>query len=65
MSKRIISAVCCLVFLLGLALPVHAEPAADPQKEATELRIASVKDFLQFAENCRLDSYSQGLTVIL
>ena len=57
MRKRMISWVLCVLLLLSSFLPVHAEEAA--------YSISTVEEFLTFAENCRLDSYSQGLTVYL
>lgn len=54
-----------LSLLFAFALTLSAL-AADEESEETEiLRIGSVEDFLAFAENCRLDSYSMGLTVEL
>lgn len=53
----------CLVlslFLLTSPLPVFADEPA-----VTEITIDSAEQFLQFAENCRLDSYSQNLSVTL
>lgn len=49
-----------LCLLAGCALPAFAtEEAPAP------LQITSAEEFLQFAEACRLDAYSQGLTVEL
>lgn len=53
----------CLVlslFLLTSPLSVLADEALP-----TEITIDSAEQFLQFAENCRLDSYSQNLSVTL
>lgn len=63
MLKRILSGLMCLCLVLAAALPVRAEEA--PQTEEKQLRIATQEQFLAFAEACRLDSYSQGLTVSL
>lgn len=55
-----------LIFILifALALPVYAdEPPQDPT--ITQLQLHTVQEFLTFAENCRLDSYSQNLSVTL
>ena len=49
----------CLLLCLCMAVPVMAQ---EPGK--TEL-ISSEREFLEFAENCRLDSYSRNLTVRL
>ena len=57
-----------LSLLLVFSLPVTAlaEEAQDTEaEEGTVLRILRQKQFLDFAENCRLDSYSQNLSVIL
>lgn len=64
MNKRIIGFLLCFCVLAGCVLPVYAaeEEAAG---EAAVLVISDVADFLEFAENCRLDSYSYGLTVQL
>ena len=55
-----------VVLLLGMAVPVHAEEA-EMQEEipVRELKISTVEEFLIFAENCRLDSYSVNLAVAL
>jgi len=50
-----------LFLLAGLGLPtVWADPA-----EGEEITISSVKDLLDFAKNCSLDTWSQGKTVRL
>lgn len=59
MYKRIVSFCLCLFLLLSLAVPVGA------QEEGKKLTILNRKTFLRFAENCRLDIYSLGLTVVL
>jgi len=46
-----------LALLLSAAVPALAA--------GREVRILSTEDFLAFAENCRLDSYSRDLTVVL
>lgn len=50
----------CLLLILALLVPlgVHAQ-------EETVLKLQSEEDFLRFAESCRLDTYSLGLTVKL
>lgn len=59
MNKRLI----CLLLCLSLvaAFPLTALAAENRQ----ELHIRSLEDFLSFAENCVLDSYSRDLTVYL
>ena len=61
MSKtlRVLSIVLCL--LLVIATPLQAK-ASD---QGIVLRIVSEEGFLNFAKNCRMDSYSVDLTVIL
>ncbi len=67
MRKNIRRFVSVLVFLCmavscaGIAFALEGE---NTNAERT-LRIATREDFLAFAGNCRIDSYSQGLTVIL
>lgn len=63
---------CLLCALCAAAIPAAAIPAAAAPVEeipaeapARTLTIATVEDFLAFVENCRLDSYSMGLTVTL
>ena len=70
LMKRISALLLCL--LLVLSLPITAL-AAETQKteetqaaeEGTTLRIFRRQQFLELAENCRLDSYSQNLSVVL
>lgn len=57
MCKRIVSAVLALCLMAAVAFPVLAEE--------TVLKINTAEEFLQFAESCRLDSYSLGLQVVL
>lgn len=62
MNKWIIRTVALLMvgaLLLGLVAMVFAE------ENENVLTISSVEEFLTFAENCRLDSYSQNLVVHL
>ena len=61
MSKafRILSVLLCVLLIISMPL----------QTNATEgdiiLRIISEEGFMNFAKNCRLDSYSENLTVLL
>ena len=64
MNNRILSALLCALLLLSLALPVCAQEEGEQEYE-TEIYISSVRDFLGFAEKCRLDSYSEELKVTL
>ena len=61
MNKRIFSLLLCLMLVIGCGMPAFA--AAKETKEP--VIISDLEDFLRFAENCRLDSYSQDLEVIL
>ncbi len=72
MTKRILCILLSLMLLLSLSAPGLA--AETKQKEAAQeaveipekkLTISNLQQFLTFAENCRLDSYSLGLTVQL
>ena len=60
--KRAAALVLCL--LLSFSLPLTAL-AAEAEDTGTILRIFRRQQFLELAENCRLDSYSQDLTVLL
>ena len=62
--KRISALLLCLLLVLSLPVTALAEEAQDSE-EGTTLRIARRQQFLDFAENCRLDSYSRNLSVIL
>lgn len=59
MRNRIIVFTMTLALLIGFAIPVYAQEAP------AQLSISTAEDFIAFAENCRLDSYSLGLTVTL
>ena len=61
--RKVILIVLCLSLLLSSGAPVFAEGEND--LPAAKLSIETEEDFLQFAEKCRLDSYSQNLTVYL
>ena len=62
--KRISALLLCLLLVLSLPVTALAEEAQDSE-EGTTLRIVRRQQFLDFAENCRLDSYSRNLSVIL
>ena len=62
--KRISALLLCLLLVLSLPVTALAEEAQDSE-EGTTLRITRRQQFLDFAENCRLDSYSRNLSVIL
>ena len=68
--KRISALLLCLLLVLSLPVTALAEEAKDTEEtaaaeEGTTLRIMRQKQFLDFAENCRLDSYSRNLSVVL
>ena len=62
MYKRLLSLLICLLILASLPLSVFAD---EPEGEVRTLSISNVKEFLAFAESCRLDSYSHNLSVTL
>ena len=68
MNKTLRSLLCGLL-LLGLLfsflLPALAAEPEDETRPARELHLASADEFLQFARDCRMDSYSLELTVYL
>lgn len=59
MNKRIICLLLCLSLVAAFPLTAMGE------ENQQELHIRSLEDFLAFAENCVLDSYSRNLTVYL
>ena len=68
MTKRILCLFFSIFLLASAFLPVLAteEEELPSQVEViTTVLIGSAESFLTFAENCRLDSYSQGLQVEL
>lgn len=69
MNKHFVAGLTLVAMLLSfLTFPVLAAPEEEtqaPEAAEKELTISAIDDFLAFAENCRLDSYSQNLTVYL
>lgn len=66
MFKRLIGLLLCAVMLLSMAMPAYATESEEPTEiTVTTLQIGTVEEFLKFAENCRLDVYSQNLLVSL
>ena len=62
MCKKWICAILSVLLLMSMAMPVFAEEA----KAETEVyTIRTREEFLEFAESCRLDSFSFDLTVSL
>ena len=60
MKRNKLLGIVVALLLLSPALPAWADEAP-----GAELTIQSTEEFLQFAENCRLDSFSKDLTVKL
>ena len=66
MNKRIWSLLLCLAIVLSMAMPVYADQMEEEEIVRTpDMVISDVKDFLAFAEDCRLDSFSRDLYVVL
>ncbi len=66
MHKKALTFVLILTLLLSIASPVYADDAPlliSPSPK--QLKISTPEEFLTFAENCRLDTYSQNLSVTL
>ena len=62
--RTIFSLLLCLLLVLSLPLSALAEEVPESE-ERTVLHIFRKKQFLDFADSCRLDSYSRNLDVIL
>lgn len=60
MSKRWFYIVLCMIFLMTSVIPIYGE-----NEESDDYKIATVEDFVTFAEKCRLDSFSKNLKVSL
>ena len=77
MDKKLIGLFLVLSLLLTISFPVFAQETEETGEdttlegviqettEAVYLEISNRDEFLAFAENCRLDSYSLGLVVTL
>ena len=68
MLKKILALLLSAALLFSLAFPVFAEEETgetEPVAETVTITISTAEDFLAFAENCRLDSYSENLVVEL
>lgn len=65
--KRFLAIFMSVCLMLSLAMPTMAARVKDIQAErqAKTVTLESVADFLEFAEKCRLDSYSRELQVEL
>lgn len=65
-TARILCIILCLGMMLSVLMPAFAaETEEEAEESGTTLSIHSTGEFLKFAENCRLDSYSENLTVYL
>ena len=65
MRRKYLAALLALTLLLGLVLPAAAEEVQDAPSDVETIRIASAEEFLTFAKNCVLDSWSQNKQVLL
>ena len=66
MRKRLISLLLCAFLLVSAVMPAWAEEAEPAEEVPTEkIVVSNEEEFLAFAENCRLDAYSENLEVIL
>ena len=65
MKRKYLAALLALTLLLGLVLPAAAEEVQDAPSDVETIRIASAEEFLTFAKNCVLDSWSQNKQVLL
>lgn len=63
MKRKLFAAAMALLLLTGLCPNAFAAELEETEPEV--LRIGSAEDFLAFAENCALDSWSQGAQVQL
>lgn len=63
MKRKLFASVMALLLLTGLCPNAFAAELEETEPEV--LRIGSAEDFLAFAENCALDSWSQGAQVQL
>ena len=66
MNKRLFCLILCLFLLASVILPVAAtETAEEEVVEPVRLTVSGTEEFLEFAENCRLDSFSANMEVTL
>lgn len=66
MIKRIYSILVCLLLLSAILISASAtEAEEEPAVQIRKIEISTAEEFLEFAENCRLDSFSQNLYVYL
>ena len=62
MKRKYLAALLALTLLFGLSMPAAAEELLDTPET---IHITSAEEFLTFAENCVLDSWSQNKQVLL
>ncbi len=65
MLKRTLILLLAALIILSSPLSVCAAPLLIAPAPNREITITTAEEFLTFAENCRLDSYSEGLSVRL
>ena len=63
MYKRLLGLLLCLVITVAMAMPVCA--ANKKTEEKAPVVISTAEELLAFGEQCRMDTYSEGLTVTL
>ncbi len=65
--KRCLITMCLSVMLVSSAFLqiCYGEPAGAEEEKLADIEIRDVEDFLEFAENCKYDSWSIGKTVSL
>ena len=63
--KKIFSLSLVLLLMLSVASPAFAALKPKKQHRNTQISIADEADFLAFADSCRLDAFSEGITVTL
>lgn len=64
MRRALAAGLACLL-VLAAALPAAAASAKTKPEPKEVLHIRSTEEFLRFAQDCRLDAYSQDLNVLL
>lgn len=65
-NRKVLLILLAVLFIVSLPLNAFAENAAESQAEYVQtLSINDAEEFLAFAQNCRLDSYSRALYVEL
>ena len=62
MCKKILCGLLAILLLLSVALPAFAE---ETEAEENIYSVSTREEFFAFAENCRMDSFSQDLIVSL